>query len=253
MEVLYWQLAVAGSTAAAYLIGSRRWALAVAVLWTIWTIAQLGYGPLIVIQLISAWGTFFAVDAVTAQSRQLRKLERALQGYRNDDRQAIIRARREGKVEPLTDSDHYSYMLSEIDKAESTVLILSGWISDRVVDDRFIQTLSRALSRGVKVFLGFGYEDSKGTHDLSEPGKRALRALASVQERSPDLHVGKFNNHQKVMVIDKRRVVCGSHNWLSNRAFKNRERSFIIGDSDAAESVFLHSVGLVKDHPVGAA
>ncbi|HEX04866.1 MAG TPA: hypothetical protein ENH10_06880, partial [Bacteroidetes bacterium] len=63
MEVIYWQLAVAGSTAAAYLFGSRLYSIGAAVLWSLWTFAMLSYGPLVILQLFSSWGTFLAIDA----------------------------------------------------------------------------------------------------------------------------------------------------------------------------------------------
>lgn len=249
MEVIYWQLAVAGSTAAAYLFGSRRYGIGAAVLWSLWTFAMLSYGPLVILQLFSGWGTFLAIDAFTKQKRELEQFKSALEGFRKEDQEALVAARAEGRFTLLNDANHYGYMLQEIDKAESSVLILSGWVSDKVIDDRFIKTLENALNRGVQVFLGFGFASSDGRHEVSRPASRALARLERVAQAHSEFHIGKFNNHQKALVIDKRRVVCGSHNWLSNRAFKNREQSIIIEDCSVAEAVFLHSVPLISDNP----
>ncbi|MBR9906784.1 MAG: hypothetical protein GYB30_01890 [Gammaproteobacteria bacterium] len=248
MEVIYWQLFVAGTTAAAYFFGSRMLSAAVAGLWTLWTLAMLSYSPLVILQLVSAWGTFRAVDVFTKQSRELTAFKEALVGFREEDKQALVEAKDEGRFSLLSDSSHYDYMLRQIERANSSVMILSGWISDKVIDVRFIETLSNALKRGVKIYIGFGYENSNGVHEVSRPAKRALTSLKKLSENHSGISVGIFNNHQKALVIDKRRVVCGSHNWLSNRTFKNREQSFIIDDSKAAEAVFLHSVPMIESN-----
>lgn len=249
MEVVYWQLAVAGTTAAAYFFGSRIIGAVAAGLWTLWTIAMLGYGPLVIFQSFLAWGTFFAVDAFTKKNRQLAEFRTELAGFREDDKKALVEAKNEGRFTLLSDSSHYDYMLEQIDRAESSIMILSGWVSDKVIDSRFIETVSNSLSRGVKVFIGFGFENSSGVHEVSRPAKRALRSLERLNAAQSGITVGRFNNHQKALVVDQRRVVCGSHNWLSNRAFKNREQSFIIEDSAAAEAVFLHSSPMIESNP----
>ena len=248
MEVIYWQLAVAGTTAAAYLFGSRLIGATAAGLWTLWTFAMLSYSPLVILQLFFAWGTFLAIDTFTKQKRQLDEFKAALAGFREDDKKAIIQAKNEGRFTLLSDSSHYDYMLEQIDRAESSVMILSGWVSDKVIDLRFLETVSNALKRGVKVYIGFGFENSSGVHEISRPAKRALASLEKLVNNQPGISVGRFNNHQKALVIDKRRVVCGSHNWLSNRAFKNREQSFIIEDRAAAEAVFLHSLPMIESN-----
>lgn len=249
MEVIYWQIAVAGSTVAAYLFGSRMISLGAAGFWTFWTFAMLSYFPLVVFQLFSAWGSFLAVDAFTKQSRQLKKFEEALAGFRKAEKDALIEARAEGRFTLLSDSSHYDYMLNEIGNAQSSIMILSGWISDKVIDKKFIDTLKSALNRGVRIYIGFGFENSDGKHELSRPAKRALGALHHIKKNYSGISVGQFNNHQKALVVDKRRVVCGSHNWLSNRAFKNREQSFIIDDDSAAQAVFSHSSPIIRANP----
>ncbi|WP_156181416.1 phospholipase D-like domain-containing protein [Halomonas sp. PR-M31] len=249
MEVLYWQAFVAGSTIIAYLFKSRNWGASVAGLWSLWTLAMLGYAPLITTQLISAWGAFFVVDSFTKKSRQIKKFEATLTGYHKEDQKALITARKENHFILLTDSSHYEYMLAEIDRSKSTIMILSGWISDKVIDERFISIVKKALQRGVQVYLGFGFENSQGRHEITRPAKRALLSLQKLSKTQQQLHVGKFNNHQKALVIDQKRVVCGSHNWLSNKAFKNREQSFIIDDQTAAKAVFEHSMPLILENP----
>ena len=58
MTVLYWQLAVIASVALVFVFKSERAAWWTALFWSAWTIARLAYEPLILIQLLSAWGTF---------------------------------------------------------------------------------------------------------------------------------------------------------------------------------------------------
>lgn len=249
MEVIYWQLVVAGTTAAAYLLKSRIFGFGAAVFWTLWTLAILSYGPLVILQLFTGWGTFLAIDSFTKKNRQLSEFKAALAGFHEDDKQTIVQAKNHGRFTLLSDSSHYDYMLEQIRQAESSVMILSGWVSNKVIDARLLDTISEALKRGVIFYIGFGFENCNGIHEFSRPAKLALASLEDLVRKYPGISVGKFNNHQKALVIDKRRVVCGSHNWLSNRAFKNREQSFIIEDAAAAEAVFLHSYRIIKENP----
>ncbi len=117
MEVIYWQLVVAGSTAAAYFFHSRVGAAVVAGLWTIWTIVILSHMPLVILQLLSAWGTFYAIDKFTLQSRHLAEFKSLLSGFPEDEKNTLLQARTQGKHTLLSDSSHYDYMLEQIENA----------------------------------------------------------------------------------------------------------------------------------------
>jgi hypothetical protein len=54
---------------------------------------------------------------------------------------------------------------------------------------------------------------------------------------------------QSARFVDDACVVCSSHNWLSNRRFRNREKSFIIDDVPTANATFRELAPLVAANP----
>ena len=274
MAVLYWQLAVFSTTLFAYLILSKKASLIVAILWSIWTFAMIYSSELIMIQLASAWLGFIAgmkgknyvsdmlrKDATIFREKaknfsyekrfkenereaqqkeaEIQELKRQLSDLSARQSAQVREARARGKTTKISGSRHYQYLLDTLKSARESVLILSGWISSSVVDDYFVNCVHDALRRGVTVYIGYGYENWSGQHEASHKAKDALYRLNLLQEKSlglrGSLYVGRFNNHQKILLKDSSVVVCGSHNWLSNRAFKNHEKSIEIHDSKMAE------------------
>ena len=56
-------------------------------------------------------------------------------------------------------------------------------------------------------------------------------------KRPPNkIQVAEFATHEKTLVIDGRIVIFGSANWLSNRKYKNSERSIVVLDGALAKS-----------------
>ncbi|MCR9186631.1 MAG: phospholipase D-like domain-containing protein [Halieaceae bacterium] len=257
MQVMYWQILVIGSMAGAYLLVSRQAALWVGAGWTVWTLAMLNYEPLIMVQLASTWGTFFVVGRLKTSSTDLAQareklagFEAATAGFSGQVRDLARSAESHGKVTPLQDSEHYEYLLRAIKESKKSLLILSGWLSSSVVDETFCVAIRDALSRGVNVYLGFGYENSGGQHEASPKSHQAMNSLRAVADAARGmegvLKVGEFNNHQKILIRDCEEVVCGSHNWLSNRAFMNREKSFVVDDPNVARQAFAECRPLIE-------
>jgi phosphatidylserine/phosphatidylglycerophosphate/cardiolipin synthase-like enzyme len=180
------------------------------------------------------------VDRWRSQGVEIKKLRATIADLPNDIQERIEGVVAQDDIKPLSDRQHYDYMLQQIQEAESSILILSGWMSSSVVDKAFIKTLEKALRRGVSVYLGYGYEDSFGNHNASHYSEAALNALKELKSKKglAPLIVGRFNNHQKLLIRDKKRVVCGSHNWLSNRRFVNHEKSFIVDNERLAIQLF---------------
>lgn len=128
----------------------------------------------------------------------------------------------------ISGDSHYSTLLSALRDARASVCILSGWIGSPLLDPNLQEFLRAAMARGVDVYLGFGWESGSG-HELSVAARSALAVLHNLRTQIPGrLRLGQFANHEKVLVVDDIYLVVGSNNWLSNRAFRNSERSIKI-------------------------
>lgn len=50
---------------------------------------------------------------------------------------------------------------------------MSGWITDYVVNKQFLRCFEDCLNCGVTVYIGYGWQNSKGEHQRFDCSKRA--------------------------------------------------------------------------------
>lgn len=146
-------------------------------------------------------------------------------------RQLLKEAEEDGNMKPISDDQHNKVLLDALALSEHTLCILSGWISQAVVNRRFLKLLESALNRGVNVYIGYGYVDSKGVHHHRKNTDNALYDLYRLMfkyrtKNKGNLFIGRYSNHEKMLVLDEKYVICGSYNWLSNHKAMNKERSY---------------------------
>lgn len=230
--------------------------------WTIETLLLLRTSSILSnTQLINIWITFFVVLLIQYiiynKNKKISTLQAELKkslaesGLKESEQIIFNKYINESNLEKIDGNKHYDFLLNSIKDSTHSVHILSGWLSDSVIDGQFSTLLNDALKRGVDVYIGYGWQDFKGVHN---DNPRAVERLKNVnnykkQENYPgNIFVSKFPNHQKVLVIDNRYVVVGSANWLSNKAYKNEEYSFAIYSKELSTEESQRIEKLIKDH-----
>jgi len=236
MDVITYQLVILISISFVYFI-SRKWAFYVAIGWTIETLIFLFYPPLIGIQLFVIWGTYFALRKFVYQSEKIVVLEKDIEDIEKDSKKEVI-----------VGNQHSQILLDTLKNANKRVCIISGWISHYVVDSLFCDLLSKALERGVDIYIGYGWQDSTGKHNSSEKALMRLRSLS--QKFAGSITIGEFPTHEKLLVKDNDYVIYGSNNWLSNKKFKNSERSIIQYSRELAEKEANHAIKVITGNKV---
>ena len=251
MEVIYFQLIII-TTIVASRFFSKKLYLWVSLAWTGWTLIIVFTLPLAVIQLLVVWVTAYVVWKLTDQKSKITNLE----AYISDmdllpKSKDVILQLPVDRLRPIEGREHLAFMLEQIGKANKVVVILSGWISDNVVDDKFINLLKCKLGEGCHVYLGFGFEDYQG-HHKSWKSKRALRKIDKLkQDHRESLHLGKFATHEKMFIVDDL-LVIGSNNWLSNSSFRNSERSLAIDDAQLAHDEGARAAKLITQNELNS-
>ncbi|MFN7179814.1 phospholipase D-like domain-containing protein [Hyphomonas sp.] len=158
----------------------------------------------------------------------------------------------EGSLKILIGVDHYQYLIDCLKHSKVRLIIMSGWLSKHVMDDAFLKLVSKKLQQGVTIYIGYGAQDAQGYHKYFEGTKQVLDSLRTLLKKYPDqLFVANFATHEKLLVVDDQTVVIGSANWLSNRQYKNSERSVIISNSEFASSEASRAIAVVKLFRVG--
>jgi LysM repeat protein len=241
MEVVIWQLFVIGTVFVAYVAKGKKAAFWVSLAWTVWTIVAVFMLPFVLVQLIFCWGTYFVcnwiaslVSRLRGKDREIDELKRRVEDVLSSsgvsDRQAQVlkEALSSARVslEVVSGSEHFVVLKRALSEAKSSVCVLSGWLGSPLLDSTVQNRFRAALSRGVRIYLGFGWESSTAGHEMTPVAQSALSFLRSFDPSR--VVVAQFANHEKVLVVDEAYCVIGSNNWLSNAAFRNSERSVLV-------------------------
>lgn len=130
------------------------------------------------------------------------------------------------RVEPLFDGDEaYPAMLASIDGAQCSVTLLSYIFDNDEVGQLFLQSLQRAMKRGVQVrvlidSVGAQYTRPNMVRQLRRSG---INAAPFLPTRVPRLfRYANLRNHRKILVVDGRIGFTGGMNirvghWISHR------------------------------------
>jgi phosphatidylserine/phosphatidylglycerophosphate/cardiolipin synthase-like enzyme len=254
MEVAYWQVFVFITVAVSTVGFGARVGLFVSIGWTIFSLAMIYTSSLMALQLGTTWIAYFLFremgrkkDVISKQEAKISTLEQALSdalsGYDAETRLRASEAANRSHHEIIRDKHHMVELRNAIEGSNTSLTIVSGWIRSYVVDRKLTKLLEGALSRGVDIFIGYGWQKSDGTHEIDQSindARQALDKLASKAARKRGwgkLTIKKNPTHEKVLIKDQDYVICGSNNWLSNKNFKNREQSIKIWDSRLAREM----------------
>ncbi len=146
----------------------------------------------------------------------------------------------------LKGEDHYNYLIDSITQSTEQIIIMSGWLSSYVIDKEFLSLISEKLDNGVKIYIGYGYRNSKGEHSGPQVSEKVFRHLKDKYPKQ--FFLSNFATHEKLLIIDCKKVVMGSVNWLSNRNYINSERSYIYLNSTFVKSEAERAIGLIMDN-----
>lgn len=99
-----------------------------------------------------------------------------------------------------------------IRSATSRLLIIAPFISGKVVNRQFIETLKAAARRGVEVHIGWGISNDE-LEDSRDQKAEAL--LLNLSKEFKNIVAKKLGNtHAKILIWDNSKIV-GSYNWFS--------------------------------------
>ena len=132
------------------------------------------------------------------------------------------------EITPVLDSDYYTLVKSLIDSSTTSLELMMFLISDTT--DNFgqpgglLSAISDAHSREVNVRVLLHSID-----DITND-----KAVQFFKNREMSIRVANKYAHTKLLVIDNKIVVLGSHNWTASAFASNYEASIIIRDEITA-------------------
>ncbi|WP_373127445.1 AAA domain-containing protein [Dielma fastidiosa] len=125
----------------------------------------------------------------------------------------------------VTPQKHNLLLLGVLTKLENSLRIVTPWIRSSVVNASFLDSLRLLLNEKKEVNISFGYH--KTNYDLSNIAAIVKRDNYGSEEKDiksiQELHDLIKDHleyippiHCKILIIDDRIMIIGSHNWLSN-------------------------------------
>ncbi|WP_445619880.1 phospholipase D-like domain-containing protein [Kushneria sp. Sum13] len=189
---------------------------------TLWSVLMLKWPAYSAVQTFTAWVSWYGTRCF------LKQKARAGNETRTADSKAASNTKRTASRHHLIQGrDHHEELTHALQIARKELVIVSGWLSDRVVNDQFCGLLASALERGVNVHIAYGASDRDGQHRLSDTAFKALNSLKATgaQSRKGRLTIVQRATHEKCLIVDKRYAIVGSFNWLANAHYRDRETS----------------------------
>ncbi len=156
-----------------------------------------------------------------------------------------------GTVELLRDGHIRPRFLQALQSAQYTVLIISPWISEQVVDEAFKQKLRELAQRRVQIIVGWGIARSRELEERVPP-ETLFNELHSIMtpEGVPAVTVWWIGNqHSKDVLVDRRIHLSGSHNWLSYRGDRQPrgESTYFVTMPEPVQQAADHVEGLLTE------
>jgi len=126
-------------------------------------------------------------------------------------------------IRRLSVFEHAPLLKSAISTSAKRLLLISPWITSKVVDGYFLDEFRSMLDRKVRVFVGYGLEDGRNTKEPTEQDRAAIHDFERLAKKYPHFTFRKFGNiHSKILIVDSRLAVYTSFNWLSFRGDPRR-------------------------------
>ena len=213
--------------------------------WIIWNIFMLTFlSPLWIWQMVLSIIVFFTGNKILKEklnkNKIIKQLKKDINRIDNKRLKKLLNKIKSEFIKPIEGpQNHRKKLIQVLKEAESSIIILSGWATDYSINEEFRILLQEALRRGVKVYIGYGYQNSFEKKVEKETEKNAINTLKGLQEWSAKvesrgrLYVRYYRNHAKVLICDYKYAINGSFNWLSNKGHSpNDERSWIVYENE---------------------
>ena len=149
----------------------------------------------------------------------------------------------------LANEDYFPALIEAIDEAQSEIFVcIFSFKTDMHKDsypDRILGHLARAAKRGVKVTVIMEIA-GRGDDELSMQNRQTGELLEAkgvkVYFDSP-----RKTTHTKLIVIDERLVILGSHNWTQSALKHNNEISILLERPDLATRARNYMLTIIQE------
>jgi phosphatidylserine/phosphatidylglycerophosphate/cardiolipin synthase-like enzyme len=152
-------------------------------------------------------------------------------------------------VVALKNNDFFPALLKAIDEAREEIFVsmfsFRAGVHKRSYPDRVLAHLGRAARRGVRVKVIL--EDTGKKSDELTLQNRQTKKLLEDQGVFVYVDSPKKTTHTKLIVIDQRLVILGSHNLTQSALKYNNEISLLVDNHELAREVREYMLSIIKE------
>ena len=149
----------------------------------------------------------------------------------------------------LKNKDFFPALLKIIDDAQDEIFVsmfsFRTGVHKRSYPDRILAHLASAVKRGVKVQVIL--ENTGNPADALGGQNRQTKKLLEERGAVVYLDSPKKTTHTKLIVIDRRLVILGSHNLTQSALKYNNEISLLVDSPDLAFEIRNYMLAIVKE------
>lgn len=126
-----------------------------------------------------------------------------------------------------------TYFHKAITETERELDIQSPWLTEKVVDELFVDKIERLLQKKISVKILYGIQDDKQTKHKNYSTEYVIKKLNNQLKRYVNFKIEKTNSHGKALLCDDKFAIISSFNWLSyDGASERDEMGCLITDID---------------------
>jgi hypothetical protein len=134
--------------------------------------------------------------------------------------------------------DLAKFIPEALQKAKTRILIISPFLSGKVVNKGFISKLKELDNIGVQIDIGIGIDDM-----FKDNEQYSVSLLKDFAESSKNANVYHWKSHEKMLIADTH-MSSGSYNWLSfggvTENHFRREHSWCFSDKGYVDPWYAH-------------
>ena len=162
---------------------------------------------------------------------------------------AISSDQPECKVSLLTNQNYFPALLKIIDEAQSEIFMsmfsFKAGVHKNSYPDRIVGHLAKAVKRGVKVVVILE-TTGKRSDELNVQNRQTGKLL---EEKGIEVYFDspRKTTHTKLVVVDERFVILGSHNLTQSALKYNNEISVLMENPDLAKRCHNYMLTIIKE------
>jgi phosphatidylserine/phosphatidylglycerophosphate/cardiolipin synthase-like enzyme len=162
---------------------------------------------------------------------------------------AILIDQPECKVSLLTNQNYFPELLKIIDEAQNEIFIsifsFKAGVHKNSYPDRIVGHLAKAVKRGVKVVVILE-TTNKRADELNIQNRQTGKLL---EEKGIEVYFDspRKTTHTKLVVVDERLVILGSHNLTQSALKYNNEISTLMENPDFAKRSRNYMLTIIKE------